>query len=520
MKTLQRFNACRKSKNLQFFDFYEHPRKISFLPKTFFGINASTHKSLICSIAMLTFSTIAYAQNGNNNGNGGGNGNGNANNPIQWKLNGNQASNSDFIGTTNNQKVVFKSNNVVALEIQPDTSSHFMGDVVVEPLKPVTPLPPGEVNLVTVNNQGKLTSLDKSGLLSAIYSLPQPCITIPNAPLPTPVWSATSGILFTGTPCPAKVGIGTDNPNATLDVRGTGYFTSYFGINTVPTNQYQLHVNNSVGTTAGIYLNTNHPQNWPNVKYGFQNVINNPNTIAYSVTDATTNQDVFVVMGDGKTGIGTANPEGDLQVRSGPTKLAVGSSAGKDLGWGTSYIGFNAVRTANYTWGTSGDGAHNGGAIIYGDIFGSIIFSTIPFNGNTNQTNIADATVKENTRLFIHRDGNVGIGTTAVLGAKLSVEGSIRARKIQVDNPSLGWSDFVFDENYQLPTLEYVESFITNNHHLPDVPSASEVAANGIDLAQMDAILLQKIEELTLYLLQLKKENDSLKEKIILLETK
>ncbi|MCW8898377.1 MAG: hypothetical protein OQJ96_08170 [Flavobacteriales bacterium] len=285
---------------------------------------------------MLSFSTIVYAQNGNNNGNGGGNGNGNANNPIQWKLNGNQASSADFIGTTNNQKVVFRSNNVVALEIQPDTSSHFMGDVVVEPLKPVTPLPPGEVNLVTVNNQGKLTSLDKSGLLSAIYSLPQPCITIPNAPLPTPVWSATSGILFTGTPCPAKVGIGTDNPNATLDVRGTGYFTSFFGINSIPTNQYQLHVNNSVGTTAGIYLNTNHPQNWPNVKYGFQNVVNNNNTIAYSVTDATTNQDVFVVMGDGKTGIGTTNLSAQLDVNAGVnnTGLIVTTNHNVDYGYG------------------------------------------------------------------------------------------------------------------------------------------------------------------------------------------
>ncbi|MDT8413564.1 MAG: hypothetical protein RQ875_13950, partial [Vicingaceae bacterium] len=181
------------------------------------------------------------------------------------------------------------------------------------------------------------------------------------------------------------------------------------------------------------------------------------------------------------------------------------------------------IGSATHLWETSSDSQHNGGSVIYGDIFGSIIFATIPTDAapaSGGQTNIADATVKENTRLFIHKDGNVGIGTTAVNGAKLSVEGSIRARKIQVDNPSLGWSDFVFDENYQLPTLEYVESFITNNHHLPDVPSASEVAANGIDLAQMDAILLQKIEELTLYVLQLKKENDSLKEKIILLETK
>src|SRR5690606_25085486 len=262
---------------------------------------------------------------------------------------------------------------------------------------------------LTINSNGKVSSLDNEEFLKTIYSLPQPCITIPNAPLPTPVWSATSGVLFTGTPCPAKVGIGTDNPNATLDVRGTGYFTSFFGINSIPTNQYQLHVKNSVGTTAGIYLNTNHPQNWPNVKYGFQNAVNNPNTIAYSVTDATTNQDVFVVMGDGKTGIGTANPEGDLQVRSGPTKLAVGSAAGKDLGWGTSYIGFNAVRTANYTWKTSSDAANNGGSIIYGDIFGSILFATIPTlassgGGGTGQSNITDLDMKNSVKLFIHRD--------------------------------------------------------------------------------------------------------------------
>ncbi len=325
---------------------------------------------------------------------------------------------------------------------------------------------------LTINPNGKVSSLDNEEFLKTIYSLPQPCITIPNAPLPTPVWSATSGILFTGTPCPAKVGIGTDNPNATLDVRGTGYFTSYFGINTVPTNQYQLHVNNSVGTTAGIYLNTNHPQNWPNVKYGFQNAVNNPNTIAYSVTDATTNQDVFVVMGNGKTGIGTANPEGDLQVRSGPTKLAVGSAAGKDLGWGTSYIGFNAVRTANYTWKTSSDAANNGGSIIYGDIFGSILFATIPTlassgGGGTGQSNITDLDMKNSVKLFIHRDGNVGIGTFAVNGAKLSVEGIIRARRVLVNADP--WADYVFEPTYQLMTINQLEEYITTNKHLPTI---------------------------------------------------
>ena len=466
---------------------------------------------------MLWLSSIAIAQNPNSNPNA----------QAPWKLNGSQADTTQFVGTTNNVDLVFKRNNVESFRLLEDTAAKFFGDVYLDKFR-IKPKPPPssgppEEEFLKVDNQGKITSTDKSGLLSAIYDEQLPCFLLPNNQLPAPIWSAKPGVLYTGVGCPASVGIGTDNPAASLDVRGTGYFSSFFGINTVPSNQYQLYVNNSVGTTAGIYLNTNHPQGWPNVKYGFQNVVNNSNTIAYSVTNATTNQDVFVVMGDGKTGIGTANPEDDLQIRSGPTKLVIGSAAGELLGWGTSYIGFNASRQNGSTWQTADDSRHNGGSVIYGDIFGSIIFATIPTDpspASGGQTNIPDATVAQNTRLFIHRDGNVGIGTTAVNGAKLSVEGVIRARKIQVDNPNIIWSDFVFSTDYNLMSLNEVEHFITQNKHLPDVPSASEVKANGIDLAQMDAILLQKIEELTLYVLQLKKENDILKEKIILLETK
>ena len=109
-------------------------------------------------------------------------------------------------------------------------------------------------------------------------------------------------------------------------------------------------------------------------------------------------------------------------------------------------------------------------------------------------------------------NGSVGIGTTAVNGAKLSVDGTIRARRVNVDAASIVWSDFVFEPNYNLIPLIQLENFIVKNKHLPDVPSASEVKEKGIDLAQMDAILLQKIEELTLYIIELKKEMNKLKE--------
>ncbi|MDF1675208.1 MAG: hypothetical protein P1U44_05765 [Vicingaceae bacterium] len=307
---------------------------------------------------------------------------------------------------------------------------------------------------LTINPNGKVSSLDNEEFLKTIYSFPQPCITIPNAPLPTPIWSATSGILFTGTPCPAKVGIGTDNPNATLDVRGTGYFTSYFGINTVPTNQYQLHVNNSVGTTAGIYLNNNHPQNWPNVKYGFQNVVNNPNTIAYSVTDATTNQDVFVVMGDGKTGIGTTNLSAQLDVNAGVnnTGLIVTTNHNVDYGYG-----------------------------------------------------IISSVAKNKTKAFSVYNAENNEESFIVYG-----DGLLYATKIIVHETP--FPDYVFESTYKLMPLNELEKYIKENKHLPNMPTAKEVEKNGADIAEINRLLVEKIEELTLYILEQDKRIKKLEE--------
>ena len=115
--------------------------------------------------------------------------------------------------------------------------------------------------------------------------------------------------------------------------------------------------------------------------------------------------------------------------------------------------------------------------------------------------------------------GNVGIGTLTTGSHKLAVEGSIGAREIKVEGS--GWSDFVFEKNYELPTLENVEKHIKEKGHLQDIPSAKEVEKNGFFLGEMDAKLLQKIEELTLYTIQQEKKIKEL-EKMVkkLLENK
>ena len=111
-------------------------------------------------------------------------------------------------------------------------------------------------------------------------------------------------------------------------------------------------------------------------------------------------------------------------------------------------------------------------------------------------------------KLTINNAGNVGIGTTNPQSL-LSVKGKISAQEVQVT--LTGWSDFVFFDSYKLRPLSEVETFIQENKHLPDVPSAAMVEKEGVNLGEMDAILLRKIEELTLYVIELKKEIADLK---------
>ncbi len=105
---------------------------------------------------------------------------------------------------------------------------------------------------------------------------------------------------------------------------------------------------------------------------------------------------------------------------------------------------------------------------------------------------------------IVRNDGKVGIGTTSTGNHRLAVEGSIGAREIKVE--ASGWSDFVFDKEYNLPTLKEVENHIKEKGHLKDIPSAKEVERNGFFLGEMDAKLLQKIEELTLYTIEQEKK--------------
>ncbi|NQY01563.1 MAG: hypothetical protein HRT70_10675 [Flavobacteriaceae bacterium] len=195
-------------------------------------------------------------------------------------------------------------------------------------------------------------------------------------------------------------------------------------------------------------------------------LLNNAAKPIYFKTHRTTR---MTISGAGHVGIGTTNPSEKLEVAR-HIKIT-----GADLEIN------NASRRGSATGSRRRALVHESGdrlAINYnGDYTGGVYFGS-----------------------------SVGIGTTNPGAWKLAVNGSVRAKEIKVET---GWADFVFYDDYTLPTLEEVENHIKAKGHLKDIPSAAEVGANGILLGEMNSKLLQKIEELTLYVIAQDKENKS-----------
>ena len=140
-----------------------------------------------------------------------------------------------------------------------------------------------------------------------------------------------------------------------------------------------------------------------------------------------------------------------------------------------------------------------------------------------------DASANPPIALQIGKNGTVGIGTTRTRGA-LEVHGTIRGKEIKVsgiitakDIRTTDWGggpDYVFEKSYEVPALEDVEKYVKVHKHLPDMPSAGNMSRDGVDISSILRIQLRKIEELTLYVIGLNKENLELKKRLALLEAR
>lgn len=196
-------------------------------------------------------------------------------------------------------------------------------------------------------------------------------------------------------------------------------------------------------------------------------------------------------------------------------------SAGSKIGVGA---GYNKTRMMNF-FDFPQSNRHPNARVVFG-LEDRNDFGRYRYNYETNGfTEMLMMNKTQETFLRVYDNGNdevslvlakpnsfLGIGTSSFIQGnemfRLSVNGGIRAHRVKVYTD---WADFVFEKDYVLPTLDEVEKHIVEKGHLIGIPSAKEVAEEGIELGEMNKLLLQKIEELTLYIIQLKKEVDTLK---------
>ena len=295
-----------------------------------------------------------------------------------------------------------------------------------------------------------------------------------------------------------NVGIGTTTPGQSLEVAGNvlaNKENSAFGVDA------QGNARLGIIKKSGYYPTISSDSGSP-IIFSQSNQIG----IFTNIATATVTERMRID-GNGNVGIGNSNPQSKLDI-------AVSNLAGINIsGNSSSYVGsdINISRTS------TGTGVGQAPAIQFNDnttLNKGLIQSSsvgLQFFYNTNNAGWSE-------RMRIASNGYVGIGNTAP-DAPLTVSGQVHAQEVKVTVTAPG-PDYVFEPDYKLTSLDEIKNYIDQNKHLPEVPSAKEMEKNGVQLGEMNMLLLKKIEELTLYVIELKKENEKQQNHINALESK
>jgi hypothetical protein len=249
------------------------------------------------------------------------------------------------------------------------------------------------------------------------------------------------------------LGLSTSSAGGGVGVFGQSNGVSGFGVKAV--------ANASTGENFGLYAGTNSPSGYAGYFYGGKSFF------------------------QGSVGIGTLNPLGKLHVHDGSssnaivyiTPMSTGSEDNSTL-----FMAEDDDATYGMYWFYDGVGNQM-------ELYGKSIASTY------------------GPHLVVDRnDGDVSIGGVFASGYKLSVDGKIICEELRV-NMSEDWPDYVFRKGYPLLPIEKLGVFIEENGHLPNIPSADEISESGLEVGEMQRLMMEKIEELSLYIVEQQKKN-------------
>lgn len=314
-----------------------------------------------------------------------------------------------------------------------------------------------------------------------------------------------------------NVGINTDNPTANLHTNGTVRFEQLPPLQQITDEQLLLtDAQGNVKTLLAIQLKDN---------------------LGNHIATQNLKLSNFWLSNDGSDKGIQLKDNGNVQINSGIGQVNIGQAYSGAPYYLSSYIGFNAQRNQQGQWTFTTDGANNGGAAILSDIVGNL--RLVNFRGESGNINVnineqdllnyytsltitsqnkiglrtstihtnADVQIKGNT--YIEEKMGIGICLTAnnnPKGYRFAVNGTMGAKDVYIEVDETPWPDYVFEPEFQLMSLPDLEMYVNQHKHLPDIPSASDIKQNGLSLAEINAQLVKKIEELTLYIIELNKK--------------
>lgn len=474
-------------------------------------------KNIITLVFLIGATSFVFAQSG-----------------AKWSANGNVASTGDFLGTTNNEALVLKANNTIGLKVKPN------GELIFKSLDLNANAPSG---LVLTNGQGVISRLDFNATANQVLFSNGSWGNLPIVPAQT--WIENNGNLsYTH----GKVGIGTTNPFVQLDVVGDARISNnlYVGGGIVITDKvnattevkgWDIKVDNDLSVESAARL-----KGFTRIDQGFtfdgitgiSSSLSGTNrifrygngSVARTASSCAAALGVIPSTGlihqfDGIIQIydpTTSGASGLLNLQTWTGGSSIDASAGGQTGSGGLLLNYFCGNNTYINTGANGGIVATGKNVEIG--FPTTDLSTalninLP-SGITNGIKISNPALTTSSKVIfeVKNNGQVFIGTrhpnSAHSDALLGVDGKALFTSVYVNQ--LSWADYVFKPNYQLADLKDVETYYLKNQHLPEIPSEKEIIENGMNVGDISVLLLKKIEELTLYTVDLNKQVQQLQE--------